>query len=193
MTGPWSSTVDRDDGIDDENYHRREIYAQFGLAVYLAQVLEHGVVNMLSVTHIRQEATSLLDYDERVSAVLRRTFGALITRLGSVLDGDPQLVDDLTAALDKRNYVVHRFWRERVQLTQTVQGRNRLLGELQDLQALFASVDQRLDRVVFTYSEANGVTRQKVEEFMRRDQETVGALGGYLPSELPILGKNGAK
>jgi hypothetical protein len=29
--------------MDNENYHTREVYANFGLAVYHAQVLEYGL------------------------------------------------------------------------------------------------------------------------------------------------------
>lgn len=35
----WADTVERDDGMDGENYHIREVYANFGLAVYHAQVI----------------------------------------------------------------------------------------------------------------------------------------------------------
>jgi len=33
----------------DEDEHVKEVYARFGLAVYYAQVLEHGLVNALVV------------------------------------------------------------------------------------------------------------------------------------------------
>jgi hypothetical protein len=33
MTPEWADTVERDDGMDDENYHTRDVYAYFGLAV----------------------------------------------------------------------------------------------------------------------------------------------------------------
>lgn len=31
----------------DDGEHIKEVYAYFGLAIYLAQVLEHGIVNAL--------------------------------------------------------------------------------------------------------------------------------------------------
>ena len=52
MTSGWSDVVERDDAMDDGNYHTREVYAHFGLAVYQAQVLEHGVVNLLTLAKI---------------------------------------------------------------------------------------------------------------------------------------------
>jgi hypothetical protein len=43
MTSEWAETVERDDGMDDENYHIREVYANFGLAVY-RPITDEGVV-----------------------------------------------------------------------------------------------------------------------------------------------------
>jgi len=45
MTSKWTDAVDRDEGMDDQNYHIREVYASFGLDSYHAQVL-----NMESLT-----------------------------------------------------------------------------------------------------------------------------------------------
>jgi hypothetical protein len=58
MTFEWTDTVERDDGMDDVNYHTREVYANFGLAVYQAQVLEHGIVNLLTLTKIFPDPTA---------------------------------------------------------------------------------------------------------------------------------------
>tara|TARA_R110001583_G_C5419106_1_gene387649 strand:- start:39 stop:200 length:162 start_codon:yes stop_codon:yes gene_type:complete len=36
----------------DEGEHVKDVYAHFGLAMYLAQVLEHGIVNALVYTDL---------------------------------------------------------------------------------------------------------------------------------------------
>lgn len=66
MTPDWSETVERDDGIDDENYHTHEVYANFGLAVHHAQVLEHGVVNLLTLVKIFPDPTATREMFEPV-------------------------------------------------------------------------------------------------------------------------------
>ncbi len=58
MTSDWPDTVERDDGMDDQNYHTREVYANFGRAVYYAQILEHGVVNLLTLAKIFPDQTA---------------------------------------------------------------------------------------------------------------------------------------
>ena len=44
--------------MDDQNYHTREVYANFGRAVYYAQILEHGVVNLLTLAKIFPDQTA---------------------------------------------------------------------------------------------------------------------------------------
>ena len=34
---------------EDDGEHEKEVFARFGLAMYRAQVLEHGIVNALAV------------------------------------------------------------------------------------------------------------------------------------------------
>jgi hypothetical protein len=192
MGSPWSDEVPRDDSLDDENYHLREVYAHFGVAVYQAQVLEHGVVNLLSQTEIMKEATSQAEYDKLVAVSLTRTLGFLAKRLGSVLATDETLLGDLREAIERRNYLVHRYWRERVQLTHTARGRNRIIEELDSISDHFASIDQRLEAMTFQYGETSGsVSRADVEALIRREREMMTTLDGYLPDDLPDLGTPG--
>lgn len=36
-----------DENISPDSWHTREVYATFGLAMYFAQVLEHGIVSLI--------------------------------------------------------------------------------------------------------------------------------------------------
>ena len=47
--------VERDVAMDDGNYHTRKVCAHFGLAIYQAQVVEHGVVNLLTLAKISSD------------------------------------------------------------------------------------------------------------------------------------------
>lgn len=66
MTADWPHTVERYDGMDDENYHTREVYANFGLAIYCAQVLKHGVVNLLTLAKISPNLAATKEMFARV-------------------------------------------------------------------------------------------------------------------------------
>jgi hypothetical protein len=76
--------------------------------------------------------------------VFHQTLRSLAKKLSGVLRTEPQIIADLDSAVARRNYHVHRYWRERVGLTLTARGRNRMLEELEDLQTMFVTVDQRI-------------------------------------------------
>lgn len=188
MSTRWSAEVDRDDSIDDESYQMREVYAHFGVAVYMAQVLEHGVINLLAVTRVMSLASSQEEYDKLVGKKFKDTLGNLAKELKSVALNDEKFIDDLARLVQVRNHLVHNYWREKIQLTMTPQGRNRLIEELSEIHASFSAFDKRLDDLTFRYSEARGSTsREQVEQLIRDQRQEVTALSGYLPHELPDL------
>jgi hypothetical protein len=153
----------------------------------LAQVLEHGVVNLLSVTDSMRQASSQEEYDLLVAENFKKTLGYLAKKLGSLLEADPEFLTDLQSAVKSRNFLTHHYWRRRIQLTVTTRGRNRIIEELQRLQQEFESLDRRMGDLVFRYGQVTGVTRDRVSEFIQDERETLTALDGYLPDELPDL------
>ncbi|MCF7553778.1 hypothetical protein [Pseudonocardia sp. WMMC193] len=187
MANDWTDEVDRDDSLSDESYHHRELYAQFGLAIYMAQVLEMGVINLLSVMDALPQAKSQEEYDTLVSELMTRTLGKTIRRLRVLLPDEPELCAKLEVALNKRNYMAHRFWREKVQLVATAKGRNRLISELIEARELFEGVDRQLDEILFAHASKGGPTRESVRDAVVRERELMVALDGHLPDELPTL------
>lgn len=70
--------------MDDESYHTREVCANFGLAVYYAQVLEYEVVNLLTLAKIFPDSTAtremfvpVMDYH------FAQVFGRLVKKVTS--------------------------------------------------------------------------------------------------------------
>jgi hypothetical protein len=65
MIDQWPDTAERDDGMDGEDYHTREVYANFGPAIRHARVLEHGVVNLLTIAKIFPDPTATRECSSR--------------------------------------------------------------------------------------------------------------------------------
>lgn len=96
MTAEWPHTVERDDGMDDENYHTREVYANFGLAIYCAQVLEHGVVNLLTLAKIFPDPAATRDmFAPVMERHFAQVFGRLVEEVTPYLGDDTELLTDL--------------------------------------------------------------------------------------------------
>jgi len=188
MTSEWTNAVERDDGMDDEDYHTREVYANFGLAIYHAQVLEHGVVNLLTFAKLFPDpAATRQAYDTAMDHHFSQVFGRLAKEVTPYLGNDAELLTDLKHAVEVRNHLVHRYWRQKIGLTQTARGRNRMIGELRDTIQLFVNVDSRLDSILVAYAATSRVTRDDIRMLAEEQRLEWLALDGFLPDEVHKL------
>lgn len=139
--------------------HIRETYAHFGLAVYLAQVLEHGIVNAMVVARLplRQRFTRN-DVDMLMDRQFAHTLGKLIRNLRADINVPPTLEDLLSRALRKRNWLCHTCWREHALNFMKWEGRELMIREFKDAQQLMSEADKALDAVVKPLAERGGIT-----------------------------------
>jgi len=118
-----------------------ELYYEFGRAAEMAQVMELEAGNLALVY-----ATMLLDasritdeqrefFQALVNDVNKRTFGNLfrqIQKLGQIDDGIIATVND---GMEKRNYLMHKFFRRHNFAINSAEGRKAMLGEIREIQA----------------------------------------------------------
>jgi hypothetical protein len=151
-----------------DNDHIKEVYARFGLAVYMAQCLERSLASALVLVHgpgpkaiTRQELDALLDQAHR------QTMGTLLKQLQgkSSIDG---LEQQLQEGLAKRNWLIHSFFWDRAGHFMSNSGRELMLTELSEIRALLEAVDERLDAVCEDWALAHGVTRESLEEHVKK-------------------------
>jgi hypothetical protein len=88
---------------DADGEQVKEVYARFGLAVYFAQVLEHGIVNALVILDLipsrRHLARSADEWGSEVDAFMDRHFQATMGRMMRNLRDTTQVDDDLEQLL----------------------------------------------------------------------------------------------
>jgi hypothetical protein len=168
---------------EEESEHVKEVYAQFGLAVYFAQVLEHQVVNSLVILDLiptrRHLARSPDEWGVLVEDFMdrhfKRTLGALIGTLATVTSVPAGLADRLDAALLKRNWLAHAYFRERSGSFLSEVGRWQMLEELHACRELFSSVDRELTELVEPLFEKAGLTADiQAREYERFVKESRG-------------------
>lgn len=168
----------------DKNEHVKEVYARFGLAMYFAQVLEHGIVNALVIIDLipsrrhlvrsREEWASTVD--EFMSHHFESTMGRLIRDLRSVTTVPGDLEQLLRDALQKRNWLAHDFFRERSLEFMTTSGRDRMLHDVDECRDLFKAADERLEAIVHPLRVAAGMTDEMLaQEYKRMKTEAEGA------------------
>lgn len=153
----------------DEGSQIKEVYAYYGLAMYHAQVLEHGMVNSIVILDFLQTLSGFKSkdawdraFDDFLRNNFKKTFGQLLPYvMGHQLPAP--LASDLECAKRARNYLAHGFFRENALNFITEGGRRRMIMECENNVALFEAVDGALELHVKSKRDRFGVSDQMIE------------------------------
>lgn len=151
----------------------KEVYAQFGLAIYLAQVLEHGIGNALVYSSLIPsnvgKVRSALEWHEKFDQFLglhfEKTLGRMISTLKAEIATTSNLESLLSEALRKRNWLAHHYFRERSDDFMNEAGRTKMIAELEEAQTLFSLADEVLETITKPLREKYGFTDERLEQF----------------------------
>jgi hypothetical protein len=145
--------------MDDEGEHIREVFAHFGLALYLAQCLEHGIVNALTQLDLftvqaaeirkgpnppRSREDYFAIFDTYEAEQFEKTMGNLIKRMHDVAQVPAAVAETLRTSKKRRDFLAHRYFRERAVDFTTPHGRDAMLAELKRDHQLFEEADKAL-------------------------------------------------
>ena len=155
-----------------EDEHVKTVYAHFGLAMYLAQCLEHGLANALiyldliprKAKSVRTKQEWIEAFDSFMGRNFEKTLGALIRSLRDLTVIPPELGDKLTQSLKLRNWLAHHFFRERAAEFASFSGRDSMIRELKAAQELFETTDDLLDSTIELVRTKYGFTDEKVAQ-----------------------------
>ncbi len=136
----------------------RDAYAHFGLAYYLSECVFQGLVQVLATDGIGVTRGSV---EERTAQYSKYTLGPLVDAAKKVLPVDCH--SDLDNLVERRNFLAHGFWFDRVHQMTSQEGLQRLIEELQRDQELFRRLSRLTDEVVIPRLFAAGITAQMWE------------------------------
>lgn len=153
----------------------KEVYAHFGLAIYLGQVLEHGIGNSLvyaslipnNIGKIRSSAEWHEKFDQFLGAHFEKTLGRMIATLKCEVEIPDDLESLLSAALKTRNWLAHHYFRERADEFMNEAGRTKMIAELEEAQSLFSRADEALETVIKPLREKHEFTDKRFEQFFK--------------------------
>lgn len=177
-----------DEDLDQESSHIKTVYAHYGLAMYLAQCVEHGIVNALICAKLLPDefaraksagSVSVSDFEERFDVFMDEhfelTMGALISRLGRTAALPSGFDIELAKTRKLRNFLAHSFFRERAEEFISKAGRTAMLTELETAQKLFERINDELSVAVRKLIPAVGLDLTKQEELAAAYLATVYA------------------
>jgi hypothetical protein len=152
----------------------RDVYAHFGLAVYLAQCVEQSIFqHLLFLDHFPKaiaEFTSkeawVSAFDEFEARELGQTMGKLIRRMKEAGQPTDQIQALLTQTLKQRNWLAHGYFADRaVEFTREL-GREKMIPELEELQALFREAAAKIDALTMPVARKYGLTEEALANLM---------------------------
>lgn len=132
---------------------QRQLYAEFGIAAEKAQILEMEAGNValafialfVGTDHITPEKREL--FRGLVHDVNSKTLGALLRSIKAMAKFDDSLLKIVDDALERRNYLAHRFFPSHNYAIFDEAGRQTMISELQEIQATLDRAHRALSAV----------------------------------------------
>jgi hypothetical protein len=169
--------------LDPENQQIRDVYAHFGLAMYLAQSLERGLAMVLAL-EAQSERMTAWDFDARLAENYGSTFGTLVTKFVASSEPKPAgLTERLLSANCQRNDLAHQYFWDRGIKFCSDEGCMDMLVELRQMQAAFTALDDELGQLADARILQRG---QSLESFRQRTELALREMiGGTLEPRNP--------
>lgn len=143
----------------------KEVYARFGLALYFVQVLEHQMVNMFVAAKLPEKnKVPVQEIDCLFDMRFNQTMGKLIKDLQTEFNLSEEEKSLLDSALKERNWLAHRYFREKAVDFMKPEGRSKMIEELALIVDHFENLDKILTRRHREYTKRYGINEEMIEK-----------------------------
>ncbi len=155
---------------DAESAQTREVYARYGLAMYMAQVLEHGMVNALITMRILPTMRCHADatdwhktFDVAYETGLSHTYGNMLRELEKFPEFPTDIFERIKMAKEDRDILAHRFFRHNDLAFMNLDGRTHMIAWCEQRIDLFKSLSDEIDEFIAPIQAKYGITEDWVE------------------------------
>ena len=165
--------------LDPESHQIREVYAHFGLAIYLAQCVEQAIIQNLiffdlypTAVNSNQDNKTWSDrFDKFEATEMKLTMGKLIKRLKNAGETTEAIELKLDEVVSNRNWLSHGYFNDRALDFTFEDGRTKMISELEVIQTLFREVDKMISEVTMPVARRYGLTEEMLDQ-MKSDMLT---------------------
>ena len=138
-----SNRVGEKDAPDEELI--KEVYAQYGLSMYLSQVFETELINILTALETSKSGMPTKQtFDDLYSKHEDLTFGNLIIALTAHQIIPDDLMEEIRKLKSDRDYLAHRYFRDHDLSFMTAAGCRSMIATLEEHRQRFHALDQRV-------------------------------------------------
>ncbi len=162
----------------DESDQIKEVYAHYGLAMYVAQCVEQSLIQMLIFHDFFpkniQEKTYLdskkwvEEFDKFDDIVSSKTMGRVLGLVRGLDILSEQETEKLKVALKKRNWLAHSYFSERAQHFMLPEGMKEMISELEECRDFLGEIDKTLMKSIYGMCEKYGITEKDFEDIKNK-------------------------
>lgn len=161
--------------VEFDDIQIREVYARFGLSMYMAQVLEHGMVNAIVVMKMLPTARTHANnadwqcaIDNAFETGLARTYGNMVRQLETLPEFPPELLMRLKAVKDDRDILAHRFFRQNDMAFMNRGGRTSMIAWCEERAETFRALSDEIDSFLAPIQEQYGLTEARLAGLLEK-------------------------
>jgi len=150
--------------IDEESAQIRDVYAKFGLTMYVLQCLERQLAMALATQYgPGPDTITNTGYEQLLDNLFSKTFGNLVTRLRQSTTLPSDFESRLLEARQLRNWLVHHYFWDRAGVFVSPTGRIRMIAELDEFSDRLNEIDGYFDSIVVGWAARHGIVSEALE------------------------------
>ncbi len=160
----------------------KELFTEFGYAMYMLQILEYMIINIIFFDDIPRkikEAKTEQEWDDIVNSFYqkyfnKRTFGPIIEDIKKKVTCSDNLVALLERTLKQRNYLAHHLFRSNAAGLMNAVGKEKILKELVSAQELFTETRGELEELAKPINARVGFTDEVIDKLFEQHKAELG-------------------
>lgn len=161
--------VEEFDKLGEESDRVKHVYACFGLAAYMANLVEQSLITiflLLARLHNRDVSIAELDAVEKQQS--RKTLGRMFHDLRTHVQVDTRAEAVTVEAVEMRNSLIHRFFSVYAREFESDKERREMVRELQRYMAKFQLAELLMEALTGGLLEALGIPRDSFEKYVSK-------------------------
>ena len=155
----------------------KDLYMEFGRAAEIAQVMEVEAGNLaLAFVALAFDPATITDDERQIFQAMaddvnKRTFGNLLKQIRKIGDISEAIESSVTAALEKRNNLIHKFFRTHNLAIHSKEGREAMRAELREITEVLSRAHTILSGMTHTLNEIfdrPNISEEEARKFMKK-------------------------
>lgn len=143
----------------------KEVYALYGLAMYQAQCVERALAILLATEYGPKPKTiTQSQWSDLLDELYGKTLGVLVNKIRQSVTIPDDFEKTLQEALEKRNWLAHRYFWDRAGYFMTSSGREKMIKELTEISSFFDQFDNQLHSIALKWTEKYGISQDTIDD-----------------------------